>query len=218
MKTIKTTIILIITLCFLTSCSTDDDTASPTISAPSVTYSSTNVNATFFQEGNSTVPTVNWNGNQGAFSLASTINGLSINSTTGVLNWTKELAPDTYNLQVIATNSAGQTSINITIHNPLQGTFTGVYDDISFFEIQFNPDGSLELRANDETNPTLATGTWTLNSTNILIDYTYDAGGDYSLSGTLTQSATTATYAGDWFYNHGAVAASQGGDFTMSMD
>jgi len=73
----------------------------------------------FFQAGNSDAPRLNWNGNQGNFSLSSTIDGLSINSTTGVLSWTNSLPIGTHNIQIIATNSAGQTTSNITINNTL---------------------------------------------------------------------------------------------------
>lgn len=207
----------VILFTFITSCSSDDDNATA-VQTPSVSYTTTTLDAVFFQVGNSDAPTINWNGNQGSFSLATPITGLSINSTTGVLNWTNSLPMGIHNIQAIATNSAGQTTVNITINNPLQGIFTGTYDNASFFEIEFNTDGTMLIRANDETNPTTATGTWSVNGSNILADYTYDTNDEYSLTGLITQGATTAIYEGDWFSGHGSIAGNEGGVFEMIMD
>lgn len=210
----------VLALLFLTfaSCSNDDDNDdSPAVQPPSITYAATNLNATFFHAGNSNAPTVNWNGNPGSFSLATPVTGLTINTTTGVLNWTKDLPIDIHTLQVVATNSAGQTTVNLTLDNPLQGVFTGTYDSILFFQVEFIENGTMLLRANSETNPDTGTGTWTKNGNIIAIDYTYDIGGDFSLSGTLTVG-TTAIYSGDWFYDHGAISVNQGGTFEMILD
>ncbi len=213
MKTTK--IILLFALTLIMSCSNEDD--SPTISNPSVTYASTNVDAMFSQIGNSAAPTVNWNGNQGSFSLASTTEGLSINSTSGVLNWTKMLPIGNHNIQVIATNSSGQTTINITINNPFQGEFVGDYGSSNYFSLDFNSNGTINIKANDESNPSLASGTWTLTGNNILINYTYDVGGDYSLNGTLSQTSSQATLNGNWFFDFNAVPANQGGVYSVSL-
>lgn len=128
-KTTKIILLLVITL--VTSCSSDDDATA--VQTPSVTYTATTLEAIFFQAGSSDAATVNWNGNQGDFSLSSTINGLSINSWTGVINWTSSLPYGTHNLQAIAVNSAGQSAIDITINNPFQGIFTGTKNTIDFF-------------------------------------------------------------------------------------
>ncbi|WGD35255.1 hypothetical protein [Olleya sp. YS] len=208
--------LVILTLLAFMSCS-DDDMSEPQVQAPSVSYSATTLDAMFFTAGNSPAPTLNWNGNQGSFYLANTINGLNINSTTGVLNWTHGLPAGTHDVQVIAVNSAGQTTINMTINNPLQGTFTGTYDNTYFFEIEFMENGTLLLSADDVVNPYTATGTWAINGSNIQVDYTYDLGGDYSLSGPLTLG-TNAVYSGDWFYDHGTISGNEGGIFEITLN
>ena len=213
MKTTK--IILLFALTLIMSCSNEDD--SPTISSPSVTYASTNLEALFSQIGNSAAPNVNWNGNQGSFSLASTTEGLNINSTSGVINWTKMLPIGNHNVQVIATNSSGQTTINLTINNPFQGEFIGDYDSFNYFSLDFNSNGTINIKANDESNPSLASGTWALTGNNILINYSYDNGDDYSLNGTLSQTPTQASLSGDWFYDFDAVPANQSGIYSVSL-
>lgn len=221
MKELKTIaqglFILFLSTALITSCSSDDD--GNTASNPSVTYSTTTFNATFFTSGSSGAPSVNWQGNQGSFSLASPLAGLTINSTTGVLNWTKDLPLGTHNVQVVATNSNGQTTVNITINNPLQGTFTGTYGGSQFFEFEFNADGTCTLKANDELNPDLGTGTWTRTDNTIVVDYNYDdfPDFDYSLSGTLTIGAN-AVYSGNWYSGYGAVSGNEGGPFEMTLD
>ena len=63
---LKSKITLVI-LSFLTfaSCSKDDD--SPTVKAPTVSYTTTSLDAAFFQSGNSSAPEIQWNGDQGNF-------------------------------------------------------------------------------------------------------------------------------------------------------
>ncbi len=211
------TVIALIVSALLISCGlTDDDEA---VLAPSLTYSSTNVTATFFEEGNSSAPTINWNGNQGTISLANNIEGLSVNSTTGVINWDKQLKPDDYSFDIIATNSAGQTIVSFNLNNPLQGTFTGTYSETIFYEFEFNADGTVEVRADNPDNPNLAQGTWQLNNDILTADYTYENVNDeFSVSGTLNQSNTQAVYTGNWYNGHGAEEGNERGEFEVVLD
>lgn len=210
-------VLLILSFLVFASCSSDDEN-SPTVQPPTLSYATTTLDATFFQVGNSATPTLNWNGNQGNFSLATPVTGLNVNTTTGVLNWTKDLPIGSHNLEIVVTNSAGQTSVNLTLNNPLQGVFRGVYDSSLFFELEFNTDGTLLLRAGDEINPDEATGIWTKNGATIEIDYTYNnTGGEFSLSGTLA-TGTSAIYSGDWFFNFGTISGNEGGDFEVILN
>lgn len=201
---IKTVTLLVGIFLFL-ACSTDDDSSAAQVT--SVIYNETIINTTFFQEGSS-APTVNWNGNQGSFSLAGTIQGVSINTTTGVLSWSKLLAPKTHVVQVIATNSEGQTTITITLKNPLQGVFTKINNPTESIEIEFNTDNTMVMRTIDTsiTGTTDArSGTYTINDNTILVDFMDNSG--FSLIGPLTQSTSVATYSIDLIYS-GTVAAS----------
>ncbi|PVW13576.1 putative Ig domain-containing protein [Marixanthomonas spongiae] len=211
----KTLTILLVTLFFISCGLTDDDEA---VSSPSLTYPVTNLSAIFFEEGNSQPPTITWNGNQGTISLSSSIEGLSVNSSTGVLNWDKQLNPGDYTFDVIATNSAGQTSVSFNLSNPLQGTFTGTFSGSSFFELEFNSDGTLVVRANAD-NPDLGSGTWELANDILTADYTYDdTGNEYSISGLLEQSSTQVIYTGNWYYGHGAEEANEADVFEVIME
>lgn len=210
----KTTLIAFLFLTF-SSCSSDDD--SPKVDLPTINYSNIVLDATFFEAGNSLTPTINWNGNTGTISLGSPITGLNIN-TSGTLSWTKDLPIGTHNVEVIVANSAGQIVENITINNPLQGIFTGTYDNTFFFELEFITDGTLLLRVDSETNPDLATGTWTLDESTININYTYDnTGNEYSLSGSLVTGAN-ATYSGNWYREHDALNSNERGPFEVVLN
>ena len=218
MKTyfLQTVTALIISTLLISCGLTDDDEV---VLAPSLTYPSTNLSAIFFEEGNSQAPTLTWNGNQGTISIANSIEGLSINSTTGVLNWEKQLQPGDFTFDVIATNSAGQTTVNFNLSNSLEGTFTGTYSGSSFFEFEFNSDGTLIVGANNEDDPDVGSGTWQLNNGTLTADYTYDVGNDdYSLSGTLNQTNTQVVYTGNWYSGHGAEEDNEAGEFEVVLE
>lgn len=208
--------ITLLAFLFLTfsSCSSDD---SPKVDLPTINYSNIVLDATFFEAGNSLTPTINWNGNTGTISLGTPITGLNIN-TSGTLSWTKDLPIGTHNVEVIVANSSGQIVENITINNPLQGIFTGTYDDIYFFELEFKPDGILLLRVDNETSPSLATGTWIIDGNTITTDYTYDvSGNEISLSGSLV-IGTNAIYSGKWYRDHGALSVNERGVFEVILN
>ena len=208
---------LVVTFTLFWSCSKNDD-PSPVIQSPSVSYSSTTLNATSFQASTSPVRSLNWNGDQGNFSLGSTLTGLNINSTTGVLNWTNELPIGTHMVQVIAANSAGQTVVTITINNRLEGTFTGVYNDVNFFELDFFPNGNFHLRTNDENNPETATGTWTITNNTVIANFIFDDSPSlYSISGDFS-IGTTVTYSGYVFNGYNALPANQRATFTTTLN
>ncbi len=108
--------------------------------------------------------------------------------------------PGSYDFQVLATNSAGQTAVNMTLNVNFQGVFTGTYDGSIFLEIEFNEDGSLVVRVNDESNPQVGTGTWTLSDGNVLEGYqVFDGDDEFAVIGDLSISASAATYAGFYY-------------------
>jgi len=211
-------------LCLLTatiSCTTDEDSEdddTPSVSTPTVSYDSTTLDATFSTLGNSSAPTLNWNGDQGSFSLVNTIPGVTINTTTGVVSWNRLLPPGTNNLQLIAANSAGQTSVNLTINNPLRGVFTGTYGSSLFFQFEFLGDGNVNIKATNEASPDIASGTYTINDDEILVNYLYDISPDpFSILGTLVQTESSASLSGKWYFAADADPAEEGGEFTISL-
>lgn len=212
-KTItKFFLLFVLSMTLLTSCSNED---SPSIKSPVVTYISTNLDAIFFTSGSSPAPEVIWNGNQGEFSLETPITGLSIDATTGALSWSKDLPIDTHNIQILASNSAGETAVDLTIYNPLQGDFIGTLDNNLFYQIVFNSDNTTLMKENDDTD--FSTGTWTKNGSIINIDFTYQGDNlDYSLSGTLILG-TDAVYSGDWYNEYGSISGNEGGIFEVIL-
>jgi len=56
------------------------------------------------------------------------------------------------------------------------------------------------FKVSSESNPITATGTWTMEDSTILADYTYDnSGSTFSLKGSIEQDTTEAIYARNWF-------------------
>lgn len=218
---VKALIVLFISATFFTACSDSDDT--PTINVPVVTYADTNLNVIFFNAGSSSVPTVNWGGNEGAFALATTVAGLSIDETTGTISWTKDLPIGTHNVDVVATNSAGPTTVELTINNPFQGSFSGTFSytsssDLYDFDILFNSDNTAVITQYDSAGSSYdSDGTWTMSGSTINIDYTSSQSmNDFSFSGMLT-TGTVAEYNGEWFFEHGSEAGNEGGTFGVTL-
>ncbi|MCX2742707.1 hypothetical protein OO013_02455 [Mangrovivirga sp. M17] len=183
------------------SCSDDDDQ----ILTPEVSYPQTTFDPTFYTSGNSSAPNISWNGNQGTFSLSKDINGLSINSTNGVISWTKLLPHGMHQLEVVVSNSAGQITIPIQINNPVEGRFVGTYSGSTYFAITFFEDGTADIEANSETSPTEASGTWDVVNDEIIVNYTYETTTEeYSVKGNITQTQSVAEFNGDWYFGFDA--------------
>ncbi len=208
----------VMALLFVATISCDKDDSVPTASIPTVSYASPSMEAQFFKEGQSTAPTVNWNNNQGLFSLATAVEGLTINASTGVLNWTKALPQGEHTVEVIAKNTAGQTTISLTLKNPLQGQFIGVFNSTNIFKVKFIADGSIEVIVGTNDN-NLAIGTWSIDGNVITADYTYSNGDwDWSFKGILTQTESKVTLIGDFYRGHGTIPANKSGDFNVVLE
>ena len=217
MKTLIKSLFIFTIALFIVSCNDDDGggaTPSPTLS-----YSDTNLEASFYTPDSSPSPNINWNGNQGSLSIDTSIEGLSINTSTGQINWTKMLPLGTHNFSVVASNSSGQTSVPITIENDFEGNFTGAYNGSVYFAADFSDDGTVAIHVNNESDPDLGHGTWERNGDEITADYTYDeAQDDYSFRLTINQTASTASLDGNWYYGHGVNSGSEGGVLELEIE
>ena len=209
-------ILLLIAFLTFAACSKDEDV--PTTNIPTVNYSVSTFDATFFQAGTSSAPSIQWNGSQGSFALATPLTGSSINTVNGVMSWDKTLPIGTHDLQVIVTNSAGHTTANVSIKNPFQGVFTGTIEDgnTNYFEVEFFSDGTVIAKTEDSGSPPIANGTWTKNGTTVVVDLTnHENNIQVSLSGTLS-IGTTVIYNGQWHNGHGANDPL--GDFEVTLN
>ena len=195
-----TSLSLLLSLLLITSagCEQIDDLAGGGIDKPTVSYSSTTFDATFFEAGSSSAPSLDWNGEQGSVSLGSSITGLSVNSTTGKLEWTKLLPPGTHEAEVVVSNSEGQVVVPVTINNPLSGDFDGTYAGSNDFRFEIFADGSMLLYADG----TQATGTWAINDDGDFTGYyVYDdyPDVDYTLLADIDQTNARVTLVGDYY-------------------
>ncbi len=223
MKTnVKTIYLAVVTLLVvtLTSCGGNDD--SPTAERPTIVYDNPDIEATFNQAG-STTPTINWNNNTGTIELIESytggIPGLSISNASGKITWSKDLGEGMWIFDVEATNSAGTTIVEMSIDNTLQGTFTGTYDTTDFFQVVFAKDHTVIINADNALNPYTATGTWSINNDDIiLVNYTYEGGGDYSLKGQLIRDGITPKYQGNWYFEYDAIETNLGGTIELDME
>ncbi|MGB3801405.1 MAG: hypothetical protein WA952_16425 [Lewinella sp.] len=204
-----------LTVIFTQACD-EIDNLSGGASAPEVTYASTTYEADFFEAGSSSTPTINWNGDQGTVSLGSNITGLSVNSTTGQLQWTKMLPPGTHNVEVVLSNSEGQVVVPVVIENPLRGRFEGKYDDDVYYVLIFDGAGNLAVEANRENNPDLANGTYEVTSDGSLTGtyiYDFDPDSEVNILGEFNQMGSKAELTGTWDFGGGLT-----GDYEVSLD
>jgi len=209
--------LFVISMLVFTSCNKEEDP--PLVEVPSVEYSTTTYDGIFYQAGNSVTPSISWNGNIGSISLTTTISGLTINNTTGVVSWTENFPPGIHEIEIVVSNSAGQSTAYLIVNNRLHGTFTGTYDNLYFFEIEFNQNGTILLLAEDgENNEYTGTGNWAIDGPTISIDYTYDELlTEFSLSGTIS-IGTGVLYSGTWYNGHGAIPGNEGGVFEVGLN
>jgi len=167
--------IIILAIPILFNCSKEDEPIIA-ISPPSINFSSTNFETTFFVSGHTPSPTVNWNGEQGIFSLNSIIKGVTINSNSGVISWSKELLLGINTIELIASNSAGQISINITIENLFKGVFKGGFnnnpnsktiEDMNFYTYTFDSLGVITSTSAFGTE----TGKWEIHNKLLITEF-----------------------------------------------
>jgi len=198
-----TKLMVLMVLVISSACNKDDNADIPQVSAPTASLSNPNFTTAFFTAGQTQAPTVNWNGDTGLFSLGTNIPGTTVNVSNGVISWGKSLPLGSNTIQLIASNSEGQTSLEITIDNQFSGNFDGAYNtdpnstttDFDF-EMNFNADGTLTAIDGGTSE---ALGTWTISGTTITSVYSYDAGvSNYTIVTDIMHSETEATISGFW--------------------
>lgn len=141
-----------------------------------------------YSESATTPPTINWGGETGTFALVGLPLGIGIDAKTGSVNWVKSLPLGVNKVDVLAKNSAGETTASVTINNILSGNFLGGYNTDpatttlteTGFSMKFSSDGSFTSR--DINNFLSSDGMWTLGAGN-------------TVTGTFTFPGTQALYA-----------------------
>jgi hypothetical protein len=196
----NTSLLSLFALLLLLATGCDPDAAGSILNGtdePTVSYSETNLKATFFTEGSSPTPSLSWNGDQGTVSLSGEPAGVSVNSTTGRINWERTLPPGEHTFDVVVSNSEGQVVVPMTLENPLSGNFDGTYGGAYDFRMEIMEDGSITLFADGET----ARGSWQLENDKFTAYYTYDnyPDIDYTLLADVLQSSASASLVGDYY-------------------
>lgn len=155
--------------------------------------------------GSSAMPTTNTGAGNVVYSITGSTNGISVNSTTGVISWSSTVPTGTYHLTITATNNIGSATANYTlvVNNiavvaPSSFSYTPNNSNVAFG----NAGTSVTPTINNGQGVityTLAGGTSgiSINATTGVISWTNTLPtGAYNLTATATNSAgsTTATY------------------------
>jgi len=190
MNTVKVLFIFFFSIPFLVSCA--DDIDDNIVSAPSDFYYLGELPIPFYTNGNTDFPNIDWGNESGIFTLNDNYQGVSINSSTGVLTWNEDLPLGENIISVTATNTAGFAVTSVLFLHQFGGEFTGGYNSdpgsttvpVSNLFINFNVNGTLSITDNGETG----TGTWSFNPQGALVcEYTVTSG-SYELIYDLTYS------------------------------
>lgn len=204
-----------------TSIACSDDPAEPTVEAPTLSFAATSLTTPFLTAGSTAAPTVEWNGETGTFSLAAAVQGVTIDASTGVVSWDPSLPIGVNTVDVVATNSAGASTVSLMIESEFQGMFVGGYNfdpssqtTTNDFEMTFNADGTMSVLDGSSAGD----GTWTLAGTTVTSVYSYDGGTSFfTVEGDVTHDATGATLEGFWYEGDTATSGSESGYVNVAM-
>ena len=199
----------ILVLCLLFACSKSDDVK---IAAPELMYNQNRYTTLFYDIGNSAPPTIDWNGDVGQFGLENVINGISIDSNTGIISWNKIVPLGENSIKVLAFNNAGTTLTTILLQNEFAGNFKGPYSPVLIpigatdFLVAFNfmENGTLTgvISHTDVFEVVMSesiVGTWTIDGNEINGEYFYEQFEDSNplfIHGLITYSPTEASIEG----------------------
>ena len=163
MKTVKVLFVFFFSIPFLVSCA--DDIDDNIVSAPSDFYYLGELPIPFYTNGNTDFPSINWGIEVGVFSLNDNYQGVSINSSIGVLSWNENLPLGSNSISVTATNSAGFVVTSVLFLHQFGGEFTGGYNSdpnsttipVTNLSTNFNVNGTSSITDTGETvNGTLS--------------------------------------------------------------
>ncbi len=208
------------------ACSNDDDT----ITGISVTYAETKIENTFFEEGVTSPPVVDWKGEEGTFSSSSEIvasGDVKIDENTGVISWNRNMPLGEVEIDIEVANSTYKTMVKIIINTVFkEGVFVGGYNNDTSNEpdysninidyyIHFFDDGTLTL--SKPNYPSFSgIGTWQSDGPNISIRYktTESTSEGLVMVGVITSASSGTSFKGVWgdggFDNGGNVKIPKG--------
>ncbi|MBQ4819042.1 hypothetical protein [Aquimarina sp. MMG016] len=206
MKTLKKNLGLFVVVFFIAltfACSTDDGLS---IATPSVTFKTTNYDSDFFEEGSTEIPTILWNGDLGTLRLGNNIPGITLDASSGVINWSKALPLGMNNVELIATNSQGSSTTVITIENKFEGTFIGAYNSdpnstvvSANFAMVFEDDFMMTAYDGGLDGTPTTEGNWTRIGNTITSVYTYNDTSFITVEVDVTHNETEAIINGQWY-------------------
>jgi hypothetical protein len=92
-------------------------------------------------------------------------------------------------------NTISNNNMSIAIVNTWEGTWgSGNIDNPNFYSFKFNTNNTMQLL--DAGGATIANGTYTFNNNEVKGTYTYNQGGQFSISGTLNGLMLTGSWGG----------------------
>ena len=185
-------LLCVFSLLLVVSCTKDQDDDS--VGAPTDFYYTGNQPVPFYTEGSTGAPNINWNNNVGTFALQSNYTGVTIDATTGVVSWNKDLPLGTNTIGVKATNTGGEATTTVIFLHQFSGNFKGGFNTnpssttvtASNLDITFNVDGTASVTDSGST----VNGSWSfLTNGKLSCNYTV-SGTAYELLLDLTYSVT----------------------------
>ncbi len=155
----------------LVACSNDDNMETPL--QATISFTTTNYNASFYVAGSTELPTLENFGNDVSFSLVSATNSdaYGINLQTGAIYWGKSLPLGTTEITIMASdNEENEATTSLTILNTnFRGRFLGtINEDQETLQMYFDEDGSVVVLQGFGSN---VNGNWTIADNDVTITF-----------------------------------------------
>lgn len=207
--------------CFLVylivSCS-KDSTSTNQIREIQLSYSETEINTTFRTAGSVAPVILDWDGEPGTYSIASSSEilrrgAIVFDTLTGQFSWDKDFPVGTYDFTITAKSDEATATVEILMTNTfIKGFFSGGFVTVDFdseegydpsaiphdYSLRLNDDGSIYIQ--NYSNPAFeASGTWEIIKGNtLLVAFISNLSGGAAtyLRGTLSNSILLPTING----------------------
>jgi hypothetical protein len=189
---------------------------------PSINYDEGVYNTDFYKTDSTDVPDIDWGGEEGILSLSQQFFDIKFNDSTGVIIWDKTLELGDYTIVVNAENSAGQTSVNLSLTNEFEGTFVGGFnqdpqsDEITFedYSLIFEPNGTMTVEFGDLRG----SGTWTREDYVVTAVYQYEnASSLLSMQFNIIYNETEAFITGYWYEGNQIIETQKEGKILLDI-
>ena len=188
---------------FAAACSKDDG---PGIQPLELVYEPASFTTSFYQDGSTQEPAINWDGNEGNFTIENQIKGIDIDKSTGQVQWGKLLPLGTHQVEVQAANRFDTVRTVIEVENQFEASLSGGLNNNVDSEVVSNKfiakieaNGKFSISSALDPDNSIGEGTWEMKKEEVRIVYQAGETKEFrTLQAKITQTKTEAYLSGLW--------------------